>query len=80
MNETAIWYAEDSQLKKYGISADGDVIRLEVMCREDTTELKSRKRELKDIIEKGKKIRPQGLSPPTSKSYIDKSTKAGEKT
>ena len=50
------------------------------MCREDTTELKSRKRELKDIIEKGKKIRPQGLSPPTSKSYIDKSTKAGKKT
>ena len=50
------------------------------MCREDTTELKSRKTELKDIKEKGKKIRPQGLSPPTSKSYIDKSTKAGEKT
>ena len=79
MNETTIWYAEDSQLKKYGISADGDIIRLKVMCRESTTELESGKRELKDIIEKGKKARLQGLSPPASKSNIDKSRKAGKK-
>ena len=50
------------------------------MCRESTTELESRKRELKDIIEKGKKARLQGLSPPASKSNIDKSRKAGKKT
>ena len=50
------------------------------MCRESTTELESRKRELKDIIENGKKPRLQGLSPPTSKSNIDKPTKAGKKT
>ena len=67
-------------IKKYGISADGDIIRLKVMCRESTTEVESRKRELKYIIEKGKKTRHQGLSPPASKSNIDKSRKAGKET
>ena len=32
-------------------------MRLKVMCREGTTELESRKRELKGIIENGKKPR-----------------------
>lgn len=80
MNETAIWFAEDNQLKKYGISADGDIIRLKVMCRGSTTELEYNKEGVTRYYREWQKTRLQGLSLPTSKSNIDKSRKAGEKT
>ena len=59
MDEEAVWHADDSVLKKNGILADGDVIRLKVMCKHQNIDLTDRKKDLKDMLEFGAETRLQ---------------------
>ena len=48
MDAEAIFHAEDAVLKRNGLIADGDIIRLRVFCRSNTTN--ERKSQLKTIL------------------------------
>ena len=74
MNETAILHATDDVLKKNGIVANGDIIRLKVLCR--NADHKTRKIELKSIIEGGVSTR---VAPTSAASSRGKRRKASAK-
>ena len=54
MDETAVLHAEDNVLKKLGVSTDGDIIRLKLLCK--GTDLQSYKENLKDVISKSSNV------------------------
>ena len=62
MDVEAIIYAEDAVLKRNGLIADGDIIRLRIFCRSDN--LTERKSHLKNVLASTSRKSPKGLQNP----------------
>ena len=55
MDKTAVLHAEDDVLRRFGITANGDIIRLKLMCKE--TNVKDYKENLIETIKSGRETR-----------------------